>query len=463
MRPTIAVLFVILFTTLTAAQPTTYPREAVLEDIAILRETLLCNHANLFVYSNKPAFDSTFEHIIGQVQAQNDALAAFNLIASVSAVVKDGHTAFYPNAKLVEQNDLTGKFFPYRLFWDGKALYVHENYGSDKRIPEGSQLLSINGSSADSVIGFMLQRLMHDGERHQFSTWVVNTFFYEFYSYYFGNPEVFSLYYSDPTGTKNNLVVQGIPKDTLLTNRRQKGLKNKADKAIFVEFREADQTAVLTIRDWHKDVLKKTYHQNFKKEINKAFDEIKRRNTQHLIIDLRDNQGGHFSYSKQVLSRLLNEPFQMLSGYQKVNKDHCSDVNNRLVKTRGPMPGRKKPGKNLFQGDVIVLTNGGSFSNTGIFCSVLKTHQRATFIGEETGGSAYVICADLKYINLPNTGIRVEIPTLQLLLKSYNTGTLSGVKPDLEISPNIGDLVAGRDKAMEAALEKIRNNSKLPK
>ena len=120
--------------------------------------------------------------------------------------------------------------------------------------------------------------------------------------------------------------------------------------------------------------------------------------------------------------------------------------------------GIHKPLPKTFSGKLFVLINGGSFSNSGIFCSVLKEHKRAYFIGEETGGSEFVICGAARSLSLPNTGIQALLPQLQFQIKAYEKDSLHGVKPDLTIVPEIEDLIEGRDVVLEQSIQMISAN-----
>jgi len=125
--------------------------------------------------------------------------------------------------------------------------------------------------------------------------------------------------------------------------------------------------------------------------------------------------------------------------------------------------GEHKPLSKTFNGKVFVLINGGSFSNTAIFSSVLRKHKRAIFVGEETGGSEYIICGHTKNVELPNTGITIEMPTLQYLIKDYNERELTGILPDFEIKPTIKNLLNGRDPVLEFTLQMIEEKAQTHK
>ncbi len=170
---------------------------------------------------------------------------------------------------------------------------------------------------------------------------------------------------------------------------------------------------------------------------------------QNLIIDVRNNQGGDTRNSRFLLSFLLNEQFVLVEQYYKREK-------GEIVKCNGPQHGTHQPMSKPFNGNIYVLINGGSFSNTGIFCSVLRKHNRATFIGEATGGNEFVICGSPKSIILPNTGIQVELPTLQFRIKSYEQGQATSIIPDYYVEPKIEYIINQIDKDLKFALGLIK-------
>ena len=293
---------------------------------------------------------------------------------------------------------------------------------------------------------------MRDGNNFNYATWVLNTFFYEYFSYFYGCSEEYVIKIGTG-GLEKDLLVKGIAKTKLFENIKNN--KKGIDKGIYLEIDKEKSTGILTIKDWHTDVLKSYYKQKFIPEIKKAINSIESENIQNLIIDVRDNQGGKLKYSKYLLSYLLIEPFELVEQFYKKK-------NGTLIECNGPQSGTHKPMLKNFKGNVYVLINGGSFSNTGIFSSVLRKHQRAIFIGEETGGSEYVLCGSQKKITLPNTGIEIELPRLQFMIKSKKDNEYNSIIPDYYIKPKIEYIIEQKDKDLEFAFELI-NNSKQQK
>ncbi|MCB0547619.1 MAG: hypothetical protein KDD19_08520 [Phaeodactylibacter sp.] len=426
-----------------------FTAQQVSEDVEYLKNQLLSTHPNIFIYNSKSDFDTFFKRFkIPDTVAENEA---YSIIASTSSIIKDGHTLFYPSSELINHNNESGYFFPFNLFWDGSDLFIRKNYSSNSEIHEGAKIISINGVKSQELIQFMLHNMMRDGNNYNYPIWVINNYFFEYYSYFYGCPAIFNLELKDLDGSDSVFNVNGLPKSELL--RRIRYCNPSESKGIYIDFDLDNSVAILTIEDWHNNILRKYYKQNFKKEISRIFRQINQYQINNLIIDVRDNQGGDPKNSRFLLSYLLDRPFELVEGYKKVNGDS-------LVSTRGPQMGYHNPKKERFHGTVVVLINGGSFSNSAIFCSSLRKYNRASFVGEETGGSEFIIAGHTKSIELPNTKIQVEISTLQYLIKDYSNSELAGIKPDYEIKPTVNSLIQGKDLEKEFSINLIGKTAK---
>jgi len=440
----ILIVFFLLFVKTNIGQSQDFTKQQIQEDLTYLKEQLLEKHPNLRVYSSNIAFQNFFKNI--EISKQVTATEVYSLIASASTVIKDGHTLFYPDFQLINENNETGYFIPLSIFWNGKELFIRENYSGNKEVRKGTKIISINGIASEKMIDFMLQRMMRDGNNFNYPIWVLNQYFFEYYSYFYGCPKEFHLVLETDNKKQEKLIVKGLLKAELLDKIKS---KKTNQKAISIGFDESESIAVLRVEDWHNNVLRKYYRQNFKKEIIRIFEQIKARKVENLIIDVRDNQGGDTQNSKLLLSYLLDQSFELVKEYKVIK-------NGELVKAKGPQMGWHQPKKENFNGNLVVLINGGSFSNTGIFCSVLRKHNRAIFIGAETGGSEFVICSSPKTLTLPNTKIQAVIPRLQFLIKGHNKSELSGIKPDHIIKPTIESLTKGKDIEKEFAIQLIK-------
>jgi hypothetical protein len=441
------ILFTIIFIpTISFGQDKVYSKQQVNEDLKYLSEKLIDLHPNINIYTSKTDFLDFFGNITTSDSLTE--LEIYNLVSNSNKVIKDGHTLFYPNKKWIEHNNLTKLFIPLQPFWDGNKLYVSKNYSLSNELPIGTEIVSINGIESSKLIQGMLDKMMRDGNNYNYPTWVLNTYFYEYFSYFYGCSEKYEITIKNEKEEKN-IVINGISKPELFLQIRNHQQTN--EKGIILRIDREKSTGVLTIKDWHSNILRKYYGQNFIPEIKKIISQIENEKIENLVIDVRNNQGGDTKYSKYLLSYLLSEPFTLVEQYNKKK-------NGTIIQCNGPQSGTHQPMSKNFKGKVYVLINGGSFSNTAIFCSTLRKHKRAIFIGEETGGSEYVICGSPKNITLPNTGIQIELPRLQFLIKYKDGDEYDGIIPDYYIEPKINYIIERKDKDLEFTIELINNS-----
>jgi C-terminal processing protease CtpA/Prc len=230
--------------------------------------------------------------------------------------------------------------------------------------------------------------------------------------------------------------INALPKDSIGINRQKRYKryfsKSSVNQGITLELDNPGSTGILTIKSLDRDILRSRYKQDFDIQIQKAFRLMENSGITHLILDLRDNQGGEFGPGRLLLSYLLKNPFE----YLKNSKEYQ----------------RIQPRKNGFKGELYILINGGSFSSTAILCSYLEQTGRGIFIGEETGGNRNLIYGDPVDLVLPNTHISCSISTTKYLISNkFNDG--HGIVPLYRINPVVGDILRNRDPAKKFAMK----------
>jgi C-terminal processing protease CtpA/Prc len=162
------------------------------------------------------------------------------------------------------------------------------------------------------------------------------------------------------------------------------------------------------------------------------------------------------NYGDYLLGYLLNINYQYAASIEKV-KSH-GDTSQIMKSINGKFLKIHEPQKQNYQGAIYVLMNGGSFSNSGIFCSRLDAYQRAVFIGEETGGNNTVLTGVFRVGRktvLPNTKIVCDKADNRIIISDLKNNTGHGVMPDYQVVPNINDMIAKKDVVMEFVLDLI--------
>jgi hypothetical protein len=172
-----------------------------------------------------------------------------------------------------------------------------------------------------------------------------------------------------------------------------------------------------------------------------VFIKLKQHKTRTLVIDLRDNDGGHPIFAAILYSYLRQEEFI----YFRENPD---------VPDFEPLYNTMEANENSFDGNCYVLINGGCLSTTGHLISLLKYHKRAVFIGEEPGSWFY--CNDFsKQVKLPNTQIEVNIPQATFQTKVSGYKIRDHFQVDHSVKLSVDDLINNSDVYMEFIHENI--------
>jgi len=417
-------------------------------DLALLKNKLEVLHPGLYLYTQKSQVDHVFDSLQNGITAPMTETEFYNHITCISSVIKDGHSIILPAEKTMEYHNKNSLFLPYHFVIVNNRLYVDMVCTNDNSIAAGTEIISINKVNTTDIINQLTERQVRDGNNLSYPTWILSNYFREYYSFSFGHPENYTITYKTK-GDIHTSTINALPKDSIYFYRQQhypgKLFSRQPNEGIKLQIEKDRNYALLTIRDFHNDILRKEYKQSFDKTVAACFEQINDAKTGNLILDLRNNQGGDIENGVFLLSYLLDKPFTVVQDYFSV-EDH------QLRHCNGPSLGTHKPRANNFKGNLYVLINGGSFSNSGIVSSCLQANRKTVFIGEETGGNPNVIAGFIKDISLPNTKVQIQVPTKQFVItdKAKNTG--QGIMPTHIVMPTLADILDGRDTELNFAI-----------
>jgi len=420
-------------------------------DLRYLKTKLENNHPNLYLYTSKSTIDKVFDSLENSIIKPITELEFYKHITIISSIIKDGHTIILPSVESTNTQGNISNFLPYHFVILNNQLFSDMVCTSDNSIPVGSEIITINNVEANEIIKQLSERQVRDGNNLTYPIWILSNYFRQYYSFIFGHPANYAITYKI-NGQTNVASIKALPKDSIYFYRQKnypnKTFSNLPNEGLKLKIENNKKYAILTIKDFHNNVLKKEYKQNFDKVIASYFEQIINSKTENLILDLRNNQGGDIENGVYLLSYLLDKPFSMVQEY------NCIE-NNEVQHCNGPSLGQHNPKANNFKGKLYVLINGGSFSNSGIVSSCLQANNRAIFIGQETGGNPNVIAGFIKDIKLPNTKIQVQVPTKQFVITDKVNNKGQGVMPTQLIIPTLADILEGKDTELDYTIDLI--------
>lgn len=401
-----------------------YQPSELRSDLDRLERALRSKHPALFMYASPERLEHAFDSLHAAIRHPLTELEFLSVIASLYPLLGDGHTLFLPSRADASRKK---RHLPFLLHWIDGHLWVIGNGSSDNRLAAGTEITSINGIPSAAIVDTLMMRQVRDGRNTTYPSWILNHYFKEYYRFSFGEPDSFSMG-SSASGGIERTVVRSLPSDSIEDNIARRLLANGMQQAYGFGIRyESDGTAVLRIPSFERGSFSRT-------ELDDSFEELRAKQARRLILDLRGNQGGEPRLAKRLLAHLLGEPFELVR--------------------EGPASGMTRPRPVIFEGEVAALMDGGSFSVTGMVLACLERHGRAVFIGEEAGGNRTVLAGSPKRVVLPHTRIECHISTrLWLLADRPNDG--HGVMPTLAVRPTTDDLLNGKDRVMQAALNRL--------
>jgi len=177
------------------------------------------------------------------------------------------------------------------------------------------------------------------------------------------------------------------------------------------------------------------------------FDEVMDhvRDTDGLILDIRNNNGGVNDNLRPVISRFLDSPLPFPLLFTKGEVPYYGEdwapilPNSRYAS---------------YSNDVVVLINGASISAAELFPEIMGQLPHVTLMGDTTNGA---VCNDIaedkggEYF-LPS-GKFINISTTYIVRFDGVIAETNGIPPDIRIPQTVDDIRKGTDRQLESAME----------
>ena len=366
----------------------------------------------------------------------------------------DDHVRLHPPRGLTERYRDSDRRFPLDIRLIGGDLYVAANRAPGSNIERGARILAINGVAAEAL----LPRLSdyHSGTGAAQQRYHLQKHFGETLFAVYGWIGSYELRVKKPdSSAARGVTVSGIARDS--------------QQAEPFSWERVDEKTILFTYNRFKDP-----EGTFAGFLEELFGTAKREGIEHLIIDLRQNEGGSSSYGDELLRYLTAEPFAQLSRSEitvsrEIRDEFMGYVPGFLrwvplqylhpllrplwTKELGqtatirfdPVEPEERPLR--FTGHVTVLIGPGTMSSASLLAATIKEHDIGTLVGRPAGGYA-THYGNVIETRLPNSGLPVDMPT------SVNYGNSTGpITPDHRVGERVRDLVRGQDAALRFALE----------
>ena len=401
-------------------------------DFRQFRQFLEESHPRLYRFTSKRTFDSLFIAHYQRIDHTMTTREFYSILIPLVARVGCGHTSLWSPDGYWEQAPQS--MFPLRVHARDNQIFAIQSYNDNIPFKPGSRIVSINGKNADSLVFEMLQNIWSDGFILSKKYRRLNTVFPYLYALTYGFPEQYEIVFMED-GIEKLVIADPVARamvdvyiDSLF---RPGGARNPGLKLDLVD----EKAAILTIGSfsYYDD------NEGFNSFIDSSFMTVRDHSIQHLIIDLRGNDGGDPFCSSHLLTYLQREPVV-----------YFRERYGKYARLNQPLPMADQP----YNGKQYYLIDGICFSTTGHFTSLLKYYGLGIFVGEETG--ATFTCNDASHdMVLKNTGFRIQSARRSFTTAVYGLPLNQGILPDHQVRQTIEEVVSGHDAVMDYTLRLI--------
>ncbi|MCW3980108.1 MAG: S41 family peptidase [Candidatus Bathyarchaeota archaeon] len=464
-------------------------KDDLIQDIDFYISSIEKVHGNPYRLISKEEFLENVEKVKDQIHsvgAENfSVIESYYYLQQIAVSIRDGHTKVSASPKWKET---INTLFPLEVVAIDNRLFVSENL-SNEEVPEGAEILSINGIPTGQMISDTLKyvegTLLHYKMVHwsQYLPLFVQTY------YMMKSPWTVTFRYDGEEKTKE---IPSIVMDEESEKSRLRKRYAYSESSLTV-----DGEAVPILHIPH---LGYGTEKMFRKFVDDFFSRHKDR--RYLIIDIRRCPGGQGERGFEILdyltdARALPEyrtfarfahriseayreevennirsmyverkiprflwwiPFYKLLMRGSIFADKCAQVLSAEVgeytETNHYHKTRRR--SNRFKGKVFLLTSHETFSAGVVFAAVFKHNGSGTVVGQETGGRLGLLSDPIE-LELPHSKLKAQIPVAILELPGEDLDR--GLTPDLEVAYTPEYCIHQTDKHLATLRELIKTDA----
>jgi hypothetical protein len=460
--------------------------EQLREDYTLFRKILEDVHPSLYWYTPKDSMDYYFDDGYSRIRDSMTQPAFRSLLSYVIAKINCGHTSTRYSDEYSSYLEIARiPAFPLSVkIWKDTMVVTANLNRKDSVLRRGTPILTVNGMRQQDIVDSLSKFLSSDGynEVAKFQQLSNRGTFGGWYRNVYGLTDKFTIEYLDSAGEKQNTIVPVYDpsKDTSafhggpqlrLTKKELKKQRRFITRNLQVD--TFLNTAYMTLSSFSRGNKLTSFFQH-------SFKILKKRNIDHLVIDVRGNGGGDASLSTLLSRYLVDHSFKVADSLyatrRSTNYGKYIDKQTLYWLAMQFVTNRKADGKYHFgyferhsfkpkkkyhyNGNVYVLIGGNSFSATTLFAASIKGQNNIKLIGEETGGAAYGNTAwMIPDARLPNTHMGFRLPKFRLVMHPRVEKDGRGVQPDVFAGPSVQAIRDGIDYKLEKARELIMRDS----
>jgi hypothetical protein len=456
-------------------------------DLTLLWQGIDRYHSGAYWYTPRDTMITAFAEAEAQLVDSMTVLDFHRLVAPLVALTREDHAdVFLPQA--VRRAVLeSAPMFPLSVVFLDRRMYCVLDGSPGESDLRGAEILSINEQDPRELVRQIGQLFSSDGfiERVKYSD--LSGLSFSYYHYLeFGEVPTFDIRYRTLDGAIQVTQLAAHPLRTIrqaIRDRYPLSVREEPELPPVAFEILNDSTAYLAVHTFSKSELRKIKgHAGYRDFLATSFRTIAEKGIERLIIDVSQNSGGAEgnenllysylgpNYQKYEKVRVKTERMVFDNGIDPPLRTRvfpfwerwCCYVRmpdgsyTRKANIGHGLRAYKREPKHKFNGELFVLISPVTYSGGSEFANMIYTQQRATFFGEETGGGFYGNTSGYAYLlELPHSGIKINLPALQFVMKVEGLPFGSGVIPHQQIIPDIETYLQGEAAVRQFILSRI--------
>ena len=388
-----------------------------------------------------------------------DAEGLFRLLRPLLSRIGEGHLILRRSPAMKRMDLQAQGLLPLDIHWTEAGAWVVNGWGDAASISAGTRLLAIDGEAPDSLVRELMSALGHDGQIPTGAMREAEGAGYAKVRYWMrGGARHYRLLLQDAAGATTELVVGGIAASALPARPAPEEFPPQAR----LEWLD-DQTARMVVPTFSNRRYREA-GSDYRTVVREIFETLHVRGARTLILDLRENGGGSEGNENYLFSFLVREPLRKyasveargaaLSVIDPKGRRHSVEVfdGQELMEQErlpnGHLSRRNEPPEGLmshwqhsspvFDGRLVVLAGGTTFSGAAELSSMLYHVRRALFVGEEVAGAHAGNTSGYTWeVTLPNSGMQLHVPLLRFRFAWDELPHGRGVSPHCPVPPDL--------------------------
>jgi len=442
------------------------------KDLEIFSEVLLLKESKIALHVSESEITNCLTEMVSAFQQQLTLTEQFKAYGSALSKIQCGHTQIHPNKNIFREWLTVRKSLPIDYYLIGQRLVVNKleredelslkegktKYELRKKIKPGSEIIEIDQKTIPEMMSDIGEFLSSDEDAIGFK-YFQSAQLFEFYRHCTNvfDKDSIQVKFIKKSGDTTSLYFQiGAAPVYSITKRLSESeklfQKKETDIGKFIVSGRYGIFSFSSFAASHGFV--------FEEFLEKSFKKIKTKKVKKLIIDLRGNTGGAMQYSLMryfvgenvSLGRyIVGKPKRLFESRHltKFNSDYSkhrkiSRKQKRLIRrskfNNGEVLTKYVDPELIYKGQIILLTDEGTFSSASILAAYLKTMCKAKIVGHSAGGSFYSGNAGTLALKLPKSKMKIFINPNTFYSHLENTSDPLAIKtPDLIVDQIIQD------------------------